>query len=100
MNSLTSILLSRRNMGDVNEILELYEQELHVSFDSYFSSDENSIRIYCYTPGGGIYPTVLIPIDINSDQFVHEIFGLLEEINVDFNTSLSKLKMKKELQGR
>lgn len=99
MNSLTSMALSRRNMGNVIEILELYEQELHVSFSSYFSSDDNSIRVYCQTSHGGIFPTVLIPIDANSDQFTQSIFELLNEVNVHFNTSLSKLKMLKEIRG-
>ena len=86
-------------MGNVIEILELYEHELHVSFESYFSSDDNTIRVYCHTSHGGFYPTVLIPIDANSDQFTQEIFKLLEKINVDFNTSLSKMKMLKEIRG-
>ena len=105
MNQAMSILLSRHNRDDVAEMLRFYEQELDLSFRACFVDD--GLRIYCFTLNGGIYPTVLIPLGADKDQtgsgtdrIVKGILELLGEVNADFNTSPSKLKMKKELQGR
>jgi len=111
LNALLSQMLSKHNLRDVIEILELYEQELHVLFAAYLdygnNEAENGTRIYCYTSKGGLFPTAFIPSGVDAHQsnadterIPKTISELLEKVNVYFNTSPSKLKMKKELQGR
>lgn len=96
MNALLSTLLNRHNRNDVAETLGLYEHELNVSFRAHFV--KNGTRIICLT-SDGICPCTEIPHNSGTDRIVQSISELLDDVNMYFNTSLTKLKMKREIRG-
>ena len=93
--------LKERNMTDIIEILDLYEQELSIAFISYYVDTFHVREIQlCFEDMHGHVGTYeKIPLDSDIDTITYLIFRLLERIDADYDTSPTKLKMKRDIRG-
>ena len=94
----TMCLLRIHERFDIVSTLELYSQELSLDFwtnrvnDTIFINAGNGC-------GGDPEISVEVPVGTNMDGIVDAIHNLLRKIDVRYNTSPTKLKMKLELRG-
>ena len=83
---------------DIVDALKLYSEELQLNF--WTNRFNDTIFIFaqdrcCRDP----VISVEFPVGTNIDGVVDAMHNLLRKINVQYNTSLTKLKMKRELRG-
>lgn len=93
-------LLRINERFDVVDTLKLYSQEL--SLDFWTNRLNDTIFISAGETGCSSDPVIsveVLPAGTDIDRIVDAIHNLLGKINVLYNTSLSKLKMLKEIRG-
>ena len=94
----TMCLLRLHERFDIINTLELYSQELSLDFQT---SRFNDTIFITAEDGSGRDPDIWVefPAGTDIDGVVDALYILLRKINAQYDTSLTKLKMKRELRG-
>ena len=94
----TMCLLRIHERFDIVDTLELYSQELSLDFWTNRLNDTIFITAGDGCSGNpGI--SVEVPVGTGIDGIVDAMHNLLRKIDVRYNTSPTKLKMKREIRG-